>query len=168
MQKPSRWEASLQRFYVIDFEVVARDGIEPPTPAFSGPRSTTELSGLGISNAISGIAKNHRAHRFPSIHVYRTNLFQGSMSPVGNQRRKRNSSIATSRFSANSSLALFFLIPQMIRTPNAPSHSHFFCRTYSLSRFHRFSTGPRPDCSCSSSGCDSRRHSRGATRHSCL
>jgi hypothetical protein len=26
---------------------VARDGIEPPTPAFSGPRSTTELSGLG-------------------------------------------------------------------------------------------------------------------------
>jgi hypothetical protein len=28
---------------------VARDGIEPPTPAFSGPRSTTELSGLGTS-----------------------------------------------------------------------------------------------------------------------
>jgi hypothetical protein len=28
------------------FKVVARDGIEPPTPAFSGPRSTTELSGL--------------------------------------------------------------------------------------------------------------------------
>ena len=27
-------------------KVVARDGIEPPTPAFSGPRSTTELSGL--------------------------------------------------------------------------------------------------------------------------
>jgi hypothetical protein len=25
--------------------MVARDGIEPPTPAFSGPRSTTELSG---------------------------------------------------------------------------------------------------------------------------
>ncbi len=29
--------------------MVARDGIEPPTPAFSGPRSTTELSGLGIA-----------------------------------------------------------------------------------------------------------------------
>ena len=28
------------------WNVVARDGIEPPTPAFSGPRSTTELSGL--------------------------------------------------------------------------------------------------------------------------
>ena len=27
-------------------EMVARDGIEPPTPAFSGPRSTTELPGL--------------------------------------------------------------------------------------------------------------------------
>src|ERR1700734_3378368 len=62
--------------------MVARDGIEPPTPAFSGPRSTTELSGLGISNAISGIAKNHRAHRFPSIHVYCTSLFRGSMSPA--------------------------------------------------------------------------------------
>jgi hypothetical protein len=32
--------------------VVARDGIEPPTPAFSGPRSTTELSGLGIGAQI--------------------------------------------------------------------------------------------------------------------
>ena len=33
-----------------DFErVVARDGIEPPTPAFSGPRSTTELSGLSAN-----------------------------------------------------------------------------------------------------------------------
>jgi hypothetical protein len=32
--------------------VVARDGIEPPTPAFSGPRSTTELSGLGMERLI--------------------------------------------------------------------------------------------------------------------
>jgi hypothetical protein len=29
--------------------MVARDGIEPPTPAFSGPRSTTELSGLSAN-----------------------------------------------------------------------------------------------------------------------
>ena len=28
---------------------MARDGIEPPTPAFSGPRSTTELSGLSAN-----------------------------------------------------------------------------------------------------------------------
>ena len=79
--------------------MVARDGIEPPTPAFSGPRSTTELSGLGISNAVSGIAKNHRAHRFPSTHVYCTNLFGGGMLPVGNQQRKRNLSIAIERLS---------------------------------------------------------------------
>src|SRR5271170_611583 len=32
---------------LVDVGMVARDGIEPPTPAFSGPRSTTELSGLG-------------------------------------------------------------------------------------------------------------------------
>ena len=31
--------------------MVARDGIEPPTPAFSGPRSTTELPGLGMGFA---------------------------------------------------------------------------------------------------------------------
>ena len=31
------------------YKVVARDGIEPPTPAFSGPRSTTELSGLSAN-----------------------------------------------------------------------------------------------------------------------
>jgi hypothetical protein len=31
---------------------VARDGIEPPTPAFSGPRSTTELSGLGMKRLV--------------------------------------------------------------------------------------------------------------------
>ena len=44
--------------------VVARDGIEPPTPAFSGPRSTTELSGLGKSLSI---AKAIEAPRLPRI-----------------------------------------------------------------------------------------------------
>src|SRR6185503_8347759 len=39
--------------------VVARDGIEPPTPAFSGPRSTTELSGLGVK--FQGIWKESAA-----------------------------------------------------------------------------------------------------------
>jgi hypothetical protein len=32
---------------------VARDGIEPPTPAFSGPRSTTELPGLSADKLIA-------------------------------------------------------------------------------------------------------------------
>jgi hypothetical protein len=36
--------------------MVARDGIEPPTPAFSGPRSTTELPGLGMGR-LFGTAK---------------------------------------------------------------------------------------------------------------
>src|SRR5271170_6246495 len=34
---------------LVDVGMVARDGIEPPTPAFSGPRSTAELSGLGVN-----------------------------------------------------------------------------------------------------------------------
>ena len=40
--------------------VVARDGIEPPTPAFSGPRSTTELPGL------SRDVKLHESARVPA------------------------------------------------------------------------------------------------------
>ncbi len=40
-------QARLELF--LSEEVVARDGIEPPTPAFSGPRSTTELSGLSAN-----------------------------------------------------------------------------------------------------------------------
>jgi hypothetical protein len=36
--------------------MVARDGIEPPTPAFSGPRSTTELSGQLSHSARAGCA----------------------------------------------------------------------------------------------------------------
>ena len=36
---------------VPDFLMVARDGIEPPTPAFSGPRSTTELPGLSFDKS---------------------------------------------------------------------------------------------------------------------
>src|SRR5690242_20818971 len=38
--------------------MVARDGIEPPTPAFSGPRSTTELPGLSadcVARSCAGI-----------------------------------------------------------------------------------------------------------------
>jgi hypothetical protein len=36
--------------------MVARDGIEPPTPAFSGPRSTTELPGLSRDVQLSAAA----------------------------------------------------------------------------------------------------------------
>ena len=40
-----------------DLRVVARDGIEPPTPAFSGPRSTTELSGLSANLKVQFCAR---------------------------------------------------------------------------------------------------------------
>ena len=42
---PSRRDEQCQGFSIVEM-MVARDGIEPPTPAFSGPRSTTELPGL--------------------------------------------------------------------------------------------------------------------------
>ena len=59
-------------------KVVARDGIEPPTPAFSGPRSTTELSGLGMSQRHkSGIAKNARTRHSR----LRPGLFRGASLP---------------------------------------------------------------------------------------
>ena len=67
--------------------VVARDGIEPPTPAFSGPRSTTELSGLGIKTPCRG------SPRTPGRIASAT-----PVAPVcreGNQPFKRFSSIAT-------------------------------------------------------------------------
>src|SRR6266568_404754 len=38
--------------------MVARDGIEPPTPAFSGPRSTTELPGLSADFQLQFPARN--------------------------------------------------------------------------------------------------------------
>ena len=37
---------------------MARDGIEPPTPAFSGPRSTTELPGLSADFWLHGYVWN--------------------------------------------------------------------------------------------------------------
>ena len=56
--------------------MVARDGIEPPTPAFSGPRSTTELSGLGI--ATPGIGdRQERPDVFQQLPSVVNGLFSG-------------------------------------------------------------------------------------------
>src|SRR5580704_12809247 len=44
--------------------MVARDGIEPPTPAFSGPRSTTELSGLGMTLVVGDRQEPPRANLY--------------------------------------------------------------------------------------------------------
>ena len=77
--------------------MVARDGIEPPTPAFSGPRSTTELSGLGL-NAYCGERQEH-PQRYCFICA---RPIQGSSTADGSRQRKCNSSIATLRHTANS------------------------------------------------------------------
>jgi hypothetical protein len=54
--------------------MVARDGIEPPTPAFSGPRSTTELSGLGITLVIGDRQEPPRV----TIYICRPGLYRGA------------------------------------------------------------------------------------------
>src|SRR5580692_8603116 len=49
--------------------MVARDGIEPPTPAFSGPRSTTELPGLSADfmscNVLRGLQRGRMRWAYP-------------------------------------------------------------------------------------------------------
>src|SRR5579863_7228425 len=44
--------------------MVARDGIEPPTPAFSGPRSTTELPGLSADFQLHFLRGIRRCRRW--------------------------------------------------------------------------------------------------------
>jgi hypothetical protein len=57
---PRGWNVSERnrrsRVLQIAETMVARDGIEPPTPAFSGPRSTTELPGQLLYRACAGSA----------------------------------------------------------------------------------------------------------------
>ena len=77
--------------------MVARDGIEPPTPAFSGPRSTTELSGLGITLVVGDRQEPPARYH---LHLSPRPL-QGSLSPAGIQQRKRILSIAIPRHTAN-------------------------------------------------------------------
>jgi hypothetical protein len=65
----------MNRDYTWRVMVVARDGIEPPTPAFSGPRSTTELSGLGNPRAPFGatlkVCLKPRSWNHPAGHISR-------------------------------------------------------------------------------------------------
>src|SRR6266478_8254592 len=82
--------------------MVARDGIEPPTPAFSGPRSTTELSGLGITLVVGDRQEPPRA----SIHICRPSPFRGAAA--GREpATQRILSIAIPRHTANSSLSRY-------------------------------------------------------------
>src|ERR1700733_11393 len=65
MGKEKAWDTPSTQVYgepeaIVNNEVqmVARDGIEPPTPAFSGPRSTTELPGLSADFQLHFPARN--------------------------------------------------------------------------------------------------------------
>jgi hypothetical protein len=64
-----------QKDGIIARKVVARDGIEPPTPAFSGPRSTTELSGLGDDRSCAWTCQDsiHARCHFIQFHPVRWN-----------------------------------------------------------------------------------------------
>ena len=84
-------------------DVVARDGIEPPTPAFSGPRSTTELSGLGESkDAASAYVVSESA------------ASGGGPGQVSNCAQATNVSIAITSLCANFALASCELEPRHI------------------------------------------------------
>ena len=92
--------------------MVARDGIEPPTPAFSGPRSTTELSGLGITLVIG----DRQEPPCVTIYICRPGLCQGSLLLARNQQRKRILSIAIPRHTANSFLSRYPVSSLIART----------------------------------------------------
>src|SRR5271167_252087 len=111
--------------------MVARDGIEPPTPAFSGPRSTTELSGLGMKRLQSGIAKNHRAPLSTSCHLS-PQPFQGSLSPAGNRQRKRILSIAISSHHAKWPPRDILFSSCIAKDAHAPTPPDLSCRASSL------------------------------------
>src|ERR1700753_2399484 len=76
--------------------MVARDGIEPPTPAFSGPRSTTELSGLGITLLVGDRQEPPRAISTSVALALQRACCRGEPAT-----RERNLSIAIQRSPAN-------------------------------------------------------------------
>jgi adenosine deaminase len=69
--------------------MVARDGIEPPTPAFSGPRSTTELPGLSadyVARSCAGVRREPEEVSFPRT-VGCNNFMQYNNSRAARQNR---------------------------------------------------------------------------------
>ena len=92
--------------------MVARDGIEPPTPAFSGPRSTTELSGLGITLIVGDRQEPPRA----TFYICRPGLFRGAVAggePATQTHLKYNNPAPLRQ---PTPLALSFLIARIART----------------------------------------------------
>src|SRR5580704_9445363 len=106
----SRFQGRIPQVF---WNVVARDGIEPPTPAFSGPRSTTELSGLGITLVVGDRQEPPRATNY----ICRPGLFRGAAAggEPATQTHPKYSNPAPYRQLAP--LALSFVIALSARTP---------------------------------------------------
>src|ERR1700692_4102854 len=93
--------------------MVARDGIEPPTPAFSGPRSTTELSGLGITLVVGDRQEPPRA----SIYICCPGLLRGAAAGGEPATQTHPKYSNPTLYRQLSPVALSFLISRTARTP---------------------------------------------------
>jgi hypothetical protein len=94
--------------------MVARDGIEPPTPAFSGPRSTTELSGLGNSKD-AALASARAAYRMSEKKVG-----QNLSGPAGDNLTSNNLTQYSKSHQAKRTVCLWYPAPEgktMCRLP---------------------------------------------------
>src|SRR6266851_4197983 len=141
--------------------VVARDGIEPPTPAFSGPRSTTELSGLGMQTLCRGSPRTTvriDLHRSTPVAPASSGEHATGGEPV-TQTQTKYSNLASLRQPAPARAILSHI--KIIRTPYAPSHPQPLCCTPPLPRYCRNRATPckkrRP---CSPASCNRTRAAR--------
>src|SRR6266702_5621058 len=145
--------------------MVARDGIEPPTPAFSGPRSTTELSVLGMQTLCRGSPRTTvriDLHRSTPVAPASSEEHATGGEPV-TQTQTKYSNLAALRQPATARAILSHI--KIIRTPYAPSHPQPLCCTPPLPRYCRIRATPckkrRPR---SPASCNRTR----AARHPCL
>src|ERR1700721_3135839 len=129
MQKPpARWRLSEGSCRLLIPQMVARDGIEPPTPAFSGPRSTTELSGLGITLVVG----DRQEPPCVTIYICRPGLYQGSLSPSGEPATQTQSKYSNLRpYRQMIRLAISFLILHREGRPCSHASIPFLLRSFS-------------------------------------
>src|SRR5271169_1097460 len=92
--------------------MVARDGIEPPTPAFSGPRSTTELPGLScrLQVAIS-CAGCRRSRLGGSVHGQLLQQLCKYINSVGTRQTHRPRGLGAAIVPAAASKSTCFSAP---------------------------------------------------------
>ena len=109
------------------WEMVARDGIEPPTPAFSGPRSTTELSGLGVCCA-SAVPRCGQARAIAALRSWQSFLVRNSRTGAG---RRPKSPIANAELSIATGHGIGQTPPanQLRSTSPLPANPHLWKRS---------------------------------------